>query len=163
MTRINQIARSDFKFDLEEYLWVKKYSIELFGECVSTNIFILGEEDVEIENEQIVAVNDFVEYFQEYLAQLEENLLLYFKDNLDDICSRYESESQKKVALNVNSERELSKVMSIEGILIPYSFDKSQLVVGFMFQRSWDLSHNLGVKFVNRKLVMIDDAAGLLF
>lgn len=154
--------KNDFEFDQIKYLWAKSYSVAIYGRSISTYIYLLGNEGVDIEDRQIDAVNDFIEHQDVYIQKLEQGLLKYYRDNLFDIRTRF-IEDADIYAPVITDKNKLAEVIPLHSVLIPDGCSPEKITVGFTFFGNWDTSHDIGGKFENRDLVEIGEAEGMLY
>lgn len=137
-----------------EYLWIGKYTINLFGNESEGLLNISGENNGEFDENQIEAFKMFESNKLELSKKIEDAVYKYYLDVNEEYRDRYGNEADK-YAPKIESIEELESLIKFEALNLPYSFVENERIVGILFKSKWEVEHGIAVKLVNEEVVEV--------
>lgn len=137
-----------------EYLWIGKYTINLFGNENEGLLNISGEEIGEFDENQIEAFKMFELNRIKLVKKIEEAVYRYYLDVNEEYRDRYGEEADE-YAPQIESIEELSYLITFEALNLPYSFVENERIVGILFKSKWEIEHGVAVKLVNEEVAEV--------
>lgn len=151
MKEINHKVFGKVQYD---FSWERQRQVIFFGKKILVTLIINGEEDAKFEQSQIEAFRNFFNNEEEFLTVAEEEIFRYYQDICLDYRDRLD-DSADELAPVISKKEDVAKLVDLNQIIFPYSFDEDIRRVGLLLNCTWEPEHGLALKFENELVVEV--------
>ena len=147
--KINDSVFGELEYD---FVWSKDTSVVFLGNEVEMALIVKGAEDGKFDKEQYAAYTSLMQNWEQLQQSLLQSILDYYKQERQDLG--YDIEVNEHYPL-VETTNEISEMISLDGIVVPYvgSFDGRD--IGLTFNCTWDIENGLGIRLLNEKVAEV--------
>ena len=136
-----------------ENIWKGETSITFFGKAVRIDLYINGDEDVDISPVQRDAFIAFKTAESRIISETESAIYDYYLDIYSDYRAMQLSEEQAdKNVPSISSKEGLEPLIQAISLLIDYDFQDGMRRIGLLFECTWEPEHGVGVSIINEKI-----------
>ena len=132
-----------------EYGWVKDTTIYFFGKEIEIALLIDGEEDGKFDEEQYTAYQSLMQNWEQLQRKFLQPILEYYQQKRHDLG--YDIEFNENYPL-VETTDQLIKMITLEGIVVPYGDILKGRDIGILFNCTWDVENGLGLRLIDENV-----------
>jgi hypothetical protein len=137
-----------------EYGWVKNATIYFVGKEIEISLLVDGEEDGKFDEEQYTAYQSLMQNWEQLQQIFLHSILDYYQRKRDDLG--YDIEFNEDYPL-VDTTDQLIKMITLEGIVVPYGDIFEGRDIGILFKCTWDAENGLGLRLLDENVTDIGD------
>ncbi|PWW43217.1 MULTISPECIES: DUF6985 domain-containing protein [Paenibacillus] len=145
------MIKNDPVFGVLEYNygWTRKTMFQLFGEELEITLMIDGDEDGRFDEKQYTAYQSLIQDWKQVQYNLLQPILDYYRQKRIELG--YDVAFNENYPL-VETTAQLMKMITLEGIVVPYGDIKEERDIGVLFSCTWDSENGLGVRLLNEEI-----------
>ena len=132
-----------------EYGWVKDTTIYFFRKEIEIALLIDGEEDGKFDEEQYRAYQSLMQNWYRLQQTFLQPILDYYQQKRHDLG--YDIEFNGNYPL-VETSDQLIKMITLEGIVVPYGDILEGRDIGILFNCTWDVENGLGIRLIDENV-----------
>ncbi|MGG4213836.1 DUF2004 domain-containing protein [Paenibacillus sp. FSL L8-0638] len=134
------------------YSWAKDTSIHFFGKETEIALMIDGEEDGEFDEAQYTAYQSLMQNWEQLQQSFLQPILDYYQQKRHELG--YDTELNENYPL-VDTTDQLLKMITLDGIVVPYAGIYEGRDIGILFDCTWDVENGLGIRLLNEKVTEV--------
>ncbi|MEC0108477.1 DUF2004 domain-containing protein [Paenibacillus taichungensis] len=145
------MIKNDPVFGVLEYNygWTRKTMFQLFGEELEITLMIDGDEDGRFDEKQYTAYQSLIQDWKQVQYNLLQPILDYYRQKRIELG--YDVAFNENYPL-VETTAQLMKMITLEGIVVPYGDINEERDIGVLFSCTWDSENGLGVRLLNEEI-----------
>ena len=132
-----------------EYGWIGETTINWYGEEVTVNTIISGEEDEEIDALQYDSYVKFMDAWSTIERNLLERILQYYNNLRRELGHDNNSNENDPF---ISSIEEIKEKIGLDLISVPYSGIYPGRSIALAFHCDWDVENGLGILFLDEEI-----------
>ncbi|POR27205.1 DUF6985 domain-containing protein [Paenibacillus polymyxa] len=134
------------------YSWAKDTTIHFFGKETEIALMIDGEEDGEFDEAQYTAYQSLMQNWEQLQQSFLQPILDYYQQKRHELG--YDTELNENYPL-VDTTDQLLKMITLDGIVVPYAGIYEGRDIGILFDCTWDVENGLGIRLLNEKVTEV--------
>lgn len=135
-----------------EYGWVKQIIVRFLGREIEIVVMIDGEEDGNFDEEQYDAYQSLMKNWEQVQLKFAEPILDYYQKKRSELG--YNIEFNEDYPL-VETTDQLIKMITLDGITVPYGDVLEGRDIGILFNCTWDAENGLGLCLLDEKVIEV--------
>ena len=132
-----------------EYEWNGSTSLDWYGDNISVDVVISGEEDEEIDERQCESYQAFIKNWEKIKEVLLDGILSYYADLRNELGF---SDGSNVNYPEITSTSDLKEKIALDSIVVPLPEIYDGRSVALAFHCDWDEENGLGVVLVNEEI-----------
>ena len=146
---INDPIFGELEYD---YGWAKDTIIHFFGKETQIALMVDGEEDGKFDEKQYTAYQLLIQNWEDLQPSLLQSILDYYKQERLELG--YDIGTNENYPL-VETTDQILKMISLDGIVVPYADIFEGRDMGITFNCTWDIENGLGISLLNEKVIEV--------
>jgi len=146
MRKINHKIFGELKY---EYGWTGSTSLDWYGNNVSVDVVVDGEEDEEVDEGQCESYQAFIKKWEKIKEVLLDGILSYYADLRDELGF---SDGSNADYPEITSTSDLKEKITLDTIVVPLPDIYEGRSVALAFHCDWDEENGLGVVLANEEI-----------
>ncbi|AUJ25215.1 DUF6985 domain-containing protein [Virgibacillus dokdonensis] len=135
-----------------DYGWSRVITIDFFGNETEIDLLIDGEEDGQFDEGQYTAYQSLMKKWHDLQPSLLDSILEYYNQKRHELG--YDIELNENYPL-VETTNQMLKMISLDGIVVPYADIFEARHIGITFNCTWDTENGLGLRLLNEKVTEV--------
>ncbi|MNW62624.1 hypothetical protein D3C74_407670 [compost metagenome] len=111
-----------------------------------------GEEDGEFDEAQYTAYQSLMQNWEQLQQSFLQPILDYYQQKRHELG--YDTELNENYPL-VDTTDQLLKMITLDGIVVPYAGIYEGRDIGILFDCTWDVENGLGIRLLNEKVTEV--------
>lgn len=132
-----------------EYGWNGKTTIDWYGEMISVDLVVSGEEDEEIDSLQCESYEKFKLAWSDVKDSILERVLSYYINLRNELGYGDDSNENYPAISNID---EIKNIITLDSIVVPLSVVYDGRSIALAFHCGWDAENGLGIILVNEEI-----------
>lgn len=132
-----------------EYGWNGKTTIDWYGEMISVDLVVSGEEDEEIDSLQCESYEKFKLAWSDIKDSILERVLSYYINLRNELGYGDDSNENYPAISNID---EIKNIITLDSIVVPLSVVYDGRSIALAFHCGWDAENGLGIILVNEEI-----------
>ncbi|KIL43108.1 DUF6985 domain-containing protein [Jeotgalibacillus campisalis] len=132
--------------------WSRVIIVNFFEHATEVDLIIDGEEDGQFDEGQYRAYQSLLNNWNDVQQQILKSVLTYYQQKRNELG--FDIEVNNNYPL-VETTNEILKMISIDGIVVPYADIYDGRDIGITFNCSWDTENGLGIRLLNEKVTKV--------
>ena len=132
--------------------WTRGFGLQFFGKEVDATLMIDGDEDAEFDKNQYIAYESFIQNWENIQYTLLQPIFDYYKQKRYELG--YDIAFNENYPL-VETADQINRMISLEGIVVPYGDINEERDIGILFSCTWDLENGLGLRLLDEKVTEV--------
>ncbi|UPK42413.1 DUF6985 domain-containing protein [Paenibacillus pabuli] len=145
------MIKNDPVFGVLEYNygWTRKTMFQLFGGEFEITLMIDGDEDGRFDEKQYTAYQSLIQDWKQVQYNLLQPILDYYRQKRIELG--YDVAFNENYPL-VETTAQLMKMITLEGIVVPYGDINEERDIGVLFSCTWDSENGLGLRLLDEEI-----------
>ncbi|MCP1422283.1 DUF2004 domain-containing protein [Paenibacillus xylanexedens] len=131
------------------YGWTRKTMFQLFGGELEITLMIDGDEDGRFDEKQYSAYQSLIQDWKQVQFNLLQPILDYYIQKRSELG--YDVAFNENYPL-VETTTQLMKMITLEGIVVPYGDINEERDIGVLFSCTWDSENGLGLRLLDEEI-----------
>ncbi|MBF0705399.1 DUF2004 domain-containing protein [Alkalihalobacillus hwajinpoensis] len=135
-----------------EFGWSRVMTIDFFGNEIEIDLMIDGEEDGQFDEGQYIAYQLVMKHWNDLQQDFLNSVLTYYTQKRSELG--FDTELNENYPV-VETTDQILKMISLDGIVVPYEDIFEERHIGVLFNCTWDTENGLGLRLLNEKVTEV--------